>query len=207
MIKINHWGLFTSFLIKTVFASTEMQDIHKANDALPSELSTCLSCKNKFSNIYWKDREFIHCARCQKGIIEKLKTEVQVKYKKETKALQQEPVIALIAFPKIEAWTKDYYSKFSEILLSFFSNKKGYNLMFFYVKNSFDTLFEKIGIDVLYNFDIAQDFKLDIVTKQLTAACNNYIFAIQHLLGDEDILAKLLAQASVFVARLVYSYF
>ena len=79
--------------------------------------------------------------------------------------------------------------------------------MFFNVNNTFDKLVEKIETNVLYNFDIDQNFKLDIATKQITAACNNYIFFVHSLLGDEATLAKLLAQASVFVSRLIHAYF
>ena len=132
---------------------------------------------------------------------------MQKKYKEEVEGLQQGPVILFMLFPKKEAWAKDCYSKFSEILFSFFSCKAWYTLMFFDVNDTFDTLVDKIETNVLYNFNIDQDFKLDIVTKQLSAACNNYIFTIHSLLGNENTLEKLLAQASVFVARLIHAYF
>lgn len=198
-------NLCYAFVLTTnIFASSEGQETYKSP---PAELSTCLSCKNKLTNVYWNNKEIVHCARCQKVITEKLKTEVQAKYKRETKAFQSGPVILFLLFPKIEAWAKDYYSKFSEVLFSFFSCKEWYNLMFFNVNNTFDKLVEKIETNVLYNFDIDQNFKLDIAIKQITAACNNYIFAVHSLLGDEATLAKLLAQASVFVSRLIHAYF
>lgn len=109
--------MFNIHIKTNIFSSSEKQ---KVDDSIPSEISTCLFCQSKLIKLYYNNKKIIHCARCKKIIAENLKPTAEEKYKQEIDTLKEGHIIMSIIFLKFETWAKDYYLRFSMVLLNFF---------------------------------------------------------------------------------------